>query len=462
MGRDICEPSAGRQSADLGVRTVKSHSQHIPIHVGTSDAHGAAIYLSPDTRRRHLHVIGQTGTGKSTFLLNMVAQGLAAGEGIALLDPLGGLAQAALSMLPSTRAHELVYLDPTDLERPIGFNVLDHVPVDRRPTVADDIVSAFIHIWGDTAIGDRSQQVLRNSIRALLDAPTATLLCIPRLLNNERYRDAILRTIRDPVVLGYWRDQYATYKDDFRAQVISPILNKLDAVLSAPAMRNIIGQPQSTIDLRRIMDEGRVLIVNLNKGGFGEDNAHLLGALLVTRLAQAAFARIDTPEADRRVFYLYADEFQDFASSGFNRILSQARNFGLALTLGHQYLGQLTPRLSDAAFGNAASFMALRVGAEDSPLVARHLGLEAELEYTGMGSHETSPTQQLRQLPNFAAWGRFLVDGRPTEPILIQLPGPPHVINHKPHRLITNSRVRFGRQRADVENRITRFLAVDT
>jgi len=434
-----------------------SHSQHIPLHIGTSEQ--GAIFLSPDTRRRHLHVIGQTGTGKSTLILNLIAEGLAAGEGIALLDPLGGLAQAALASVPSHRAHELVYLDPTDLERPIGFNVLDRVPVDRRPTVADDVVAAFIHVWGDSAIGDRSQQVLRNSIRALLDAPTATLLCIPRLLNDETYRNKILRTVRDPVVLAYWREQFATYKDDFRTQVTAPILNKLDAVLSAPAMRNIVGQPQSTIDLRRIMDEGRVLFVNLNKGAFGQVNAHLLGAFLVTRLAQAAFARADLPEAERRIFYLYADEFQDFAGSGFNAILSQARNFGLALTLSHQYLGQVSENLREATFGNCATSLALRVGAEDAPLIARHLGLEAEFEYAGMGTRETAPAARLRQLGNFTAWGRLLVDGAPSEPVLIQLPPPPKITNHRPQRLITNSRVRFGRSRTEVEHRIARFLA---
>jgi hypothetical protein len=434
-----------------------THSQHSPVHIGTSDTRGA-VFLSADTRARHLHVIGQTGTGKSTLLLNLIAQGLAAGEGLAVLDPLGGLAQAAFSYVPSHRAHELVYLDPTDLERPIGFNVLDRVPLDRRATLADDVVSAFIHVWGETAVGDRSQQVLRNAIRALLDAPTATLLCIPRLLNDQPYRARILRTVRDPLVLAYWRDQFATYKDDFRSQVTAPILNKLDAVLSAPAMRHIVGQPQSTIDLRRIMDERRLLVVNLNKGVFGEVNAHLLGALLVTRLAQAAFARIDTPEAERPRFYLYTDEFQDFASSGFNRILSQARAFGLALTLGHQYLGQLPDSLREATFGNAASLISFRVGAEDAPLIASHLGLEPEIDYTGAGSHETAPAQRLRQLPNFCAWGRFLVDDRPSEPLLIELPAPANSVNHRPHRLITNSRVRFGRARAHVQQRIARFL----
>jgi hypothetical protein len=434
-----------------------THAHDSSIHLGTSAIHGA-IVLPEQSRRRHLHVIGQTGTGKTTLILNLIAQGLAAGEGIGLLDPLGALAPAALACVPTKRAHELVYLDPTDLERPIGFNVLDRVPPDRRPTVADDVVSAFIHIWGETAIGDRSQQVLRNAIRALLDAPTATLLCIPRLLNDQVYRARILRTVRDPVVLTYWRDQFAKYKDDFRMQVTAPILNKLDAVLSAPAMRNIVGQPQSTIDLRRIMDEGRILIVNLNKGVFGEVNTHLLGAFLVTRLAQTAFARSDIPVTQRRLFFLYADEFQDFASAGFNRILSQARNYALALTLSHQYFGQLPQSLSDATLGNAASSISLRIGAEDAPLIARHLGLEPELDYAGLGVHETSPAQQLRSLPNFTAWARLLIDDSPSEPILIELPPPPQPINHRPHRLITNSRVRFGRPRRTVEQRIARFL----
>jgi hypothetical protein len=230
-------------------------------------------------------------------------------------------------------------------------------------------------------------------------------------------------------------------------------------VLSAGALRNIIGQPKSTIDLRKIMDEGRILICNMSKGGLGEGNAHLLGAFLVSKIAQAAFARADSPEAERRPFYLYADEFQDYASAGFTRILSQARNYALALTLAHQYLGQLSEALRQAVLGNAASFIALRVGAEDAPLIAAHLGLEADVQTSGMGTHETPPEKRLLTLPTYTAWLRFLVDDKPSEATFVEMLPPPKAINHRPHRLITNSRVRFGRERAIVEEKIARFLA---
>ncbi len=403
-------------------------------------------------------MVGQTGTGKTTFLKHMIAADLAAGRGLAVIDPLGGLAQAVLELVPPQR-EAVFYLDTNDLSRPVAFNVLEDVHPDRRATVADDIVAAFVHIWGEAAVGDRSQQVLRNSVRALLEARSATLLCIPKLLTNAEYRARIVRTIKDPVVLSYWRDQFASYNDERRAEVTSPILNKLDALLSAGALRNIIGQPRSTIDLRRSMDEGRIVIINLNKGQFGEGNAHLLGALLISKLAQAAFARADTPERDRRLFYLYADEFQDYASIGFTRILSQARNYGLALTLAHQFLGQLSDPLRQAAFGNAASFVSLRVGAEDAPLIAEHLGLQSEIEMAGLGTHEIPAAKRLISLPNYKAFARFLINDAPTEALALDLLEESRPVNHRPHRLITNSRMHFGRDRRQVEEKISRFLA---
>lgn len=432
---------------------------HIPLIVGITDTRtGAVLALDDATRRRHVHIVGQTGTGKSTLLQHMIGQDLAAGRGLAVIDPLGNLAQAVLGLVPSHRAHELVYLNPTDLERPIGFNVLEQVHPDKHAVVADDIVAAFVHIWGAAAVADRSQQVLRNAIRALLDSPGTTLLAIPRLLTDDIYRARIVGRVGDPVVLAYWRNQFAAYDDAFRTLVIAPILNKLDAVLSAGALRNIIGQPKSTIDLRKIMDEGRILIVNMSKGALGEGNAHLLGAFLVSKFAQAAFSRADLPERARRPFYLYADEFQDYASAGFTRILSQARNYALALTLAHQYLGQLSEALRQAVLGNAASFIALRVGAEDASLIATHLGLGHEVQTSGMGTHETSPEKLLLTLPNYTAWVRFLVDDTPSAATFVQMLPSPKPVNHRPHRLVTNSRVRFGRERAMVEERIARFL----
>jgi hypothetical protein len=374
---------------------------------------------------------------------------------------LGHLADAVLALVPSSRTHEVVHIDAADLERPVAFNPLQRAHPDRHAVIADDIVSAFVHIWGENAVGDRSQQVLRNSVRALMSANTATLLSIPRLLTEQTYRERIVGRIRDPVVLTYWRSQFDKYEDTFRSQVISPILNKLDALLSAPALRNIIGQPRSTIDLRRVMDSGQILIVDLSKGQLGEQNAHVLGALIVSALAQAAFAREDTPQHLRRPWYLYADEFQDYASAGFMRILSQARNYALALTLAHQYLGQMSDELREAVLGNAANCISFRAGAVDAQTLAAHLGLPAEFEYAGMGTHEIAPETLLARLPNFHAYGRLLVDNAPTDALhLDMLPDPPP-INNRPHRIVTFSRMRYGNDRRVVEDKVGRFLAAN-
>ena len=438
--------------------------RHTDLVIAAHD--GELLTLDDKTRRQHLHIIGATGTGKTTLIKHMLAQDLAAGRGVALIDPLGHLVEAALALVPTTRAHEFAYLNTADLDRPLGLNVAENAPPDQHAVIADDILSAFIHVFGKDAVGDRSQQVLRNSIRALLYSPNATLLCIPRLLTDDAYRATIVRRIRDPVVLTYWTKQFEPYSATFREQVTAPILNKLDHVLSAPELRNIIGQPKSTIDVRKIMDEGRILFVNLNKARIGENNAHILGAFVATLIAQAAFARAGIiAEAIRRnepnpvpTFYMYADEFQDFITGGFKQILSQARNYLLALTLAHQYLGQLTDELRDAVFGNSASFLSFRVGAEDAPMIARHLGLKPDVDVTGLGYRTTDPEKLLTMLPNYHAYFRTLIDDTPTIPIDLQMPPPPAPINHRPQRLIANSRVRFGRDRAKIENAIARFL----
>ncbi len=412
-------------------------------YLGTTPT-GEHFVISATARLRHLHLVGQTGTGKSNALLHLIAQHLAAGAGVALLDPHGDLAEQALAFIPKTRAHELVYLNPADLERPIGFNVLERVPLDLRALTADGIVAAFIHIWGETSVGARSQQVLRNSLRALMDAPTATLLCIPRLHPPEAYRESVLRSVQDAVVRAYWLNEFAAYDAKHRTEATAPILNKLDALLSVPALRNIIAQPKSTIDLRRMMDEGRILIANLSKGAIGEGTSHLLGALITTTLARAALSRVVTAQHERRPFHLYADEFQSFATDSFGLILSEARKYALSLTLGHQYLAQLPDGLKHAMLGNTGSFVAFRVGVEDAPLLAFHLGI--------------NNPDALTDLPNFTAWARTLIDGTPSSPYRIALFAPPGPLHLSAHRLIANSRIRFGRPRHDVEARINRFL----
>lgn len=396
-------------------------------------------------RRRHLYLVGQTGTGKSTLLLNLIAQDLAAGEGIALLDPHGDLAEAVLHHVPRRRTNHLVYLNPADLDRPIGFNPLARVPENLKPIVADGVVAAFRHVWPDSW-GPRLDYILTNAIRALLDVPGATLLMLPRLLIDEAFRTGVVhRHVSDPVVRSFWVNEYAGYSPGFRNEAISPIQNKIGKALMTPSLRNMLAQPRSSISLRRLMDEGAIVVCNLAKGALGESTAHLLGALIATSLAQAALSRADTPAAERRVFHLYADEFQSFATESFALILSEARKYALTLTLGHQYLAQLPDSLRSSVFGNAGSIIACRAGAEDAAILANQIGLGG--------------ADALLDLPNFAAWARLLQDGTPTSPIRLDLYDAPRPRRHDARRLIRISRGRFGRPRADVEARIAKFLA---
>jgi hypothetical protein len=400
--------------------------------------------LDPEERRRHLYVVGQTGTGKSTLLLNLIAQDIAAGQGLALLDPHGDLAEAVLMHIPRSRTNQLVYLNPADAERPIGFNPLSAVPEDLKPIVANDVVSAFKHVWPDSW-GPRLDYVLINAVRALLDVPGGTLLMLPRLLIDDQFREQfLLRHVRDPVVRAFWRQEYAGFTTGLRAEAISPIQNKIGRVLIEPRLRNMLAQPRSTISLRRLMDQGGIVVCNLAKGRLGESVSHLLGALLTSTIAQAALSRADVAVADRRVFHLYADEFQSFATESFALILSEARKYGLTLTVAHQFIEQLPEGLRAAVFGNVGSILACRTGASDAPILTEQIGL---------GGNDA-----LIDLPNFAAWGRLLKGGVPSSPMRLDLFPAPSTRRCSPHRLIDASRKRFGTPRHQVEDRIKRFL----
>src|SRR5208283_3007247 len=365
---------------------------------------GELVVLDPQERRRHLYIVGQTGTGKSTLLLNLIRQDLVAGEGLALLDPHGDLAEAALAHVPRARTNDLVYLNPADLERPIGFNPLSRVPDDLKPIVADGVVSAFRHVWPDSW-GPRLDYILTNAVRALLDVPGATLLMLPRLLIDKGFRVQLIEHhVSDPVVRAFWQNEYEGYSDSFRTEAVAPIQNKIGKALMVPSLRNMLAQPSSTITFRRLMDEGAIVICNLSKGGLGESTAHLLGAL----------------------------------------ILSEARKYALTLTIGHQYLDQLPDQLRSAAFGNAGSIISCRAGAEDAAILSKQIGLGGP--------------DALHDLPNFCAWARLLRRGAPTSPIRINLYDAPRPRRPDPHRLIATSRMRFGRPRAEVETRISKFL----
>jgi Type IV secretion-system coupling protein DNA-binding domain len=416
-----------------------------PVRLGAHVVSGESVMLDAEERRRHLYIVGQTGTGKSTLLLNLIEQDLAAGEGLALLDPHGDLAEAVLTRVPKARTNDLVYLNPADLDRPIGFNPLAQVRDDLKPIVADGIVSAFRHVWADSW-GHRLDYILTNAVRALLDVPGGTLLMLPRLLVDDGFRSRIVEQhIADPIVRSFWVNEYTGYSASFRSEAIAPIQNKIGKILMVPSLRNMLAQPRSTITLRRLMDEGAIVICNLSKGSLGESTAHLLGALLTTSLAQAALSRADVPASQRRPFHLYADEFHAFATDTFALILSEARKYGLTLTLAHQYLSQLPDPLRAAVFGNAGSIVACRCGAEDAAILSAQIGLESR--------------EALLDLPNFSAWGRLLRRGVPTSPIPFELYDAPRPRRPDAHRLIDISRQRFGRPRQEVETRIRKFLS---
>jgi hypothetical protein len=407
---------------------------------------GEPVILDHDERRRHLHIVGQTGTGKSTLLLNLIRQDLAAGAGIALLDPHGDLAVAALDYVPRARTNDLVYIDPADLEWPVGFNPLSGVPHELKPIVADGVVAAFRHVWPESW-GPRLDYILTNAVRALLDVPGATLLMLPRLLIDDGFRVRLVEQhVSDPIVRSFWTNEYAGYGDNFRAEAIAPIQNKIGKALMVPSLRNMLAQPRSTVTFRRLMDEGAIVICNLAKGALGESTAHLLGALITTVMAQAALSRADVPAAQRRTFHLYADEFQSFATESFALILSEARKYALTLMIGHQYLEQLPHQLRAAVFGNVGSIIACRAGATDAPILAQQIGL--------------ANPEALLDLPNFTAWSRLLRGGVPSSPIRLDLYDAARSRRRGDvHRLIDASRRRFGRPRAEVERRINQSLA---
>ncbi|MGA3304363.1 MAG: DUF87 domain-containing protein [Methylovirgula sp.] len=416
---------------------------HQQLAIG-AQVSGDIVMLEPEERRRHLYVIGQTGTGKSTLLLNLIRQDFAAGEGLALLDPHGDLAEAALAHIPKPRTNDFVYINPADDERPIGFNPLALVADDLKPVVADGVVSAFRHVWPDSW-GPRLDYILTNAVRALLDVPGATLLMLPRLLIDQPFRFRLVEHhVRDPLIRAFWLNEYTGYSDSFRTEAIAPIQNKVGKALMVPSLRNMLAQPKSTINLRRLMDEGAIVICNLSKGRLGESIAHLLGALLTTTIAQAALSRVDTPPGRRRPFHLYADEFQSFATESFALILSEARKYALTLTIAHQYLDQLPEGLRAAVFGNVGSILSLRTGAFDAATLAGQIGLGG--------------ADALLDLSNGEAWARLLRRGLPTSPLRLKLFEAPFAGRQSAHRLVAASRMRFGRPRADIEKKIARFL----
>jgi hypothetical protein len=285
-----------------------------------------AFGIKTDDRRRHMYIIGKTGMGKTTLMENMVIQDIQNGHGVAFLDPHGDSVQKILDCVPSSRVNDVIYFNPADLDHPMAFNILESVDIKYKHLVASGLMGVFTKIWANLWSA-RMEYILNNTILALLDSPGNTMLGITRMYVDKKYRKKIVDNIKDPMVRAFWVDEYANYAEKYRTEAVAPIQNKVGQFLSSGIIRNIVGQPKSTIDMREIMDQKKILIMDLSKGKVGEDNSALLGAMLVTKIQLAAMSRTDVPEKDREDFYLYVDEFQNFATESFATILSEARKY---------------------------------------------------------------------------------------------------------------------------------------
>lgn len=341
-----------------------------------------------EDRRKHVYIIGKTGTGKSTLIANMAINDMKNGEGMAVVDPHGDLTDILLDYVPAHRINDVAYLDPSDIEHPFYLNPLEVKNPAFRELVASGIVSIFYKLY-HMSWGPRLEYILRNTILTLTYVPNSTFLDIPELLTNEGFRLKITEHLPDRVLKNFWLNEFNKLSPQMRSESISPILNKVGQFLSSQTIRNIVGHPTSTVDLESMMNEGKIILVNLSQGKLGEDSSALLGAMIITKIQLAAMNRVYVAEADRRDFYLYVDEFQNFATQSFIKILSEARKYRLDLTLANQYVGQIDEDVQKAIFGNAGSLISFSVGAADSRMLAREFGEKYEEdELVSLGNYQ--------------------------------------------------------------------------
>lgn len=339
-------------------------------------------------RRKHMYIIGKTGTGKSTLIANMAINDMKNGEGMAVIDPHGDLSDILLDYIPSHRMNDVAYLDPSDSAHPFHLNPLEVKNPAYRELIASGIVSIFYKLY-HMSWGPRLEYILRNTILTLTHVPQSTFLDIPELLTNDRFREKVVGKLDDRVLRNFWLNEFNRLSPQMKSESISPILNKVGQFLSSKTIRNIVGSPSSTVDLERMMNEGKIVIVNLAQGKLGEDSSALLGAMIITKMQLAAMNRVYTAEENRRDFYLYVDEFQNFATQSFIKILSEARKYRLNLALANQYVGQIDEDVQKAIFGNAGSIISFAVGAADARMLGREFGEKyEEAELVGLGNFE--------------------------------------------------------------------------
>ncbi len=399
--------------------------------------------IKSDDRLRHVYVIGKSGMGKSTLLETMIINDIYAGQGVGIIDPHGDLAENILRYMPQERIKDVIYFNPGDLDFPVGFNILETVPSEVHGRISDGIRGLFKKIWPDVW-SPRMENILNNVILALLEFPGASLMSINRMLADEEYFDQVVAKVQNPAVKLFWTKEYSTWNDKYKQEAIAPIQNKVGQFLSGSLIRNLVAQTKSTFNIRSIMDSGKIFIVNLAKGTIGEENSKLLGGMLVTTIYTSAMGRADIKNAkDRRPFFLYVDEFQNFATESFADILSEARKYGLSLTMAHQYMKQLDEKVLDAVIGNVGTMMSFRIGSGDSEILAK----------------EFAPTfveEDFLNLPKYQIYLKLLIDGVASAPFSAQTIPP--AFNATPYK---EQAIQFSREHYTVPRQTIEAQVLD-
>ena len=407
--------------------------------IGSGDCN---LALTADERRRHIAIFGATGVGKSTLLRQIAAADIARGDGLLLIDPHGALAEEVLRHIPAWRHNHVAYFHPADLEYPIALNVLEDVHPDERAAAVDAVVTAMRSIWRESW-GARLEIILRHAATALIETPNASLAMLPRLLTDDEYRKRVVARLESPLTRAFFDQRFDAWRETYRNEAIDPVLNKIEAFLSFPAIRNIIGQARSTLHFVHAMDRGRIVIANLSKGVLGESAAHLIGSLLIARVQTAGMARSWT--AGARDFHVMIDEAQNFGTDTIATLLSESRKFGISLTLATQYLAGLSDTTRAALLGNVGTLVIYRVGSEDAEALAP--------EFHRL--HPPFNAQALRELSR----GEVIVRS-PSHDTIRLMVEPLPLPEGSVERIKRQSRRHYGVPRAQVEERITRALGL--
>jgi len=415
-------------------------------YIGHRDVWGGSdlFGLTQMARSQHVAIYGQTGTGKSTLLRNLLVQDIERGHGVAIIDPHGDLADEILDCIPPERTDHVVYVNPADMDFPVGLNVLRSGNHHTPHLIASYLVGAFKSIWRDSW-GPRMEHILYASLAALQECDNVTLLAVQRMLNDAAYRKWIVRQVGDPLVRAFWEVEFAGYDRRFLSEAIAPVQNKIGQLCMAPPIRHMLGQVASTVDIRFLMDNQRILIANLSKGKIGEDKANLIGSLLVTQFQLAALSRADMPPAKRIPFHLYVDEYPNFATDSFSSIMSEARKYGLCLAIGSQYTNQAKPEVTNAVFGNVGTMISFRVGYADADILARHYG-------------DNIQPSALTELGNYRAWVRTISREGNAQSFRLTTMEPLVLRSGRRQIVINRSRDRFSTKREVVESRIRRWM----